>query len=121
MVQTLALSLTECLRLNETPVQSWVWVAMALNPLFCRFRGWVRQPRRGLSGLGAAWSCSSRPWASVASRGQVVLLVVRVGLTGALPSVAAAAGTRTGQAPLSKLTAWLLAALLYRTCGRSQP
>lgn len=55
---------------------------------------------------------------TLAALAQLVLMVVRVGmlvlLTGVLPTVAAATGTRTGQQSFQKLTAWLLAAVLYK-------
>jgi len=55
---------------------------------------------------------------TLAALAQLVLMVVRVGmlvlLTGILPTVAAATGTRTGQQSFQKLTAWLLAAVLYK-------
>jgi len=71
-----------------------------------------------MGGLGIGLELIVAILGTLAALAQLVLMVVRVGLlvvlTGVLPTVAAASGTRTGRESFQKLTAWLLAAVLYK-------
>jgi len=71
-----------------------------------------------MNGLGIGLELIVAVLGTLAALAQLVLMVVRVGmlvlLTGVLPTVAASSGTRAGQQSFQKLTAWLLAALLYK-------
>ena len=71
-----------------------------------------------LGTLGIGLELTIAVLGTLASLAQIVLMIVRGGLlvvlTGVLPTVAAATGTRTGQASFNKLTTWLLAACLYK-------
>jgi len=71
-----------------------------------------------LGTLGIGLELTVAVLGTLAALAQLVLMIVRAGLlvvlTGVLPTVAAASGTRTGQASFNKLTTWLLAACLYK-------
>jgi len=71
-----------------------------------------------LGTLGIGLELTVAVLGTLAALVQLVLMIVRAGLlvvlTGVLPTVAAASGTRTGQASFNKLTTWLLAACLYK-------
>jgi len=71
-----------------------------------------------LGTLGIGLELTVAVLGTLAALAQLVLMIVRAGLlvvlTGVLPTVAAASGTRTGQASFNKLATWLLAACLYK-------